>query len=106
MQSLAVQPTLTPSQQRALTTFDTLPDGGMVDVQVVAALCGFSVATAWRLTRKGDLPTPVRLTAGTTRWRVGALRQWLTGAGVTSPTARVSRNAAGVFAGTAGAPAS
>ena len=53
---------LTATQLRALSGFDKLPDAALV-VHVVAALCGFSVPTAWRLARTGKLPTPTRLTA-------------------------------------------
>ena len=65
---------LSPAQARQLAGFDELPNAAHVDVRVVAALNGISVPSAWRWTRQGKLPTPVRMTAGTTRWNVGALR--------------------------------
>ena len=61
-------------QERALASFDELPNAAHVDVRVVAALKGISVPSVWRWSREGKLPQPVRMTAGTTRWNVGALR--------------------------------
>ena len=87
---------LTAVQQRALSGFDNLPDAAQIDVQVVAALCGLSVPTAWRLARTGKLPTPTRLTAGSTRWRVGAVREWLSRAA--APADRTVRGSKGKFA--------
>lgn len=64
-----------PQKLSALEQFDNLPDSALVDVRTVAALKGVSVPTAWRWTRDGILPQPVRPTSGTTRWRVGDLRR-------------------------------
>ena len=65
---------LSPAQARALSGFDALPDAVHVDVRVVAAQQGISVPTVWRWTKAGLLPQPVRVSAGSTRWNVGALR--------------------------------
>ena len=66
---------LSPVQERTLAGFDELPNAAHVDVRVVAALKGISVPSVWRWSREGKLPQPVRMTAGTTRWNVGALRK-------------------------------
>lgn len=55
--------------------FDDLPDAAMVDVRAVAQLHGTSIPTAWRWTRAGRLPPPVKLSPGATRWNVGELRR-------------------------------
>lgn len=88
---------MTDTQQRAFDRFDALPEASLVDVVVVAALCGVSVQTAWRMARKGALPAPVRLTAGTTRWGVGAIRKFLAAGSGAAPSARGRRGAGGVF---------
>ncbi|MEX3896321.1 helix-turn-helix transcriptional regulator [Paraburkholderia sp. BR10954] len=56
-----------------LRNFDALPDAAWVDVNVVAALYGCSVPTAWRRSRLGAIPRP-RKFYGSTRWHVGTLR--------------------------------
>ncbi|PAJ77316.1 transcriptional regulator [Burkholderia ubonensis] len=62
-----------------LRNFDSLPNAASVDVQVVAALCGCSVSTAWDRSRRGALPKPRKI-GGSARWNVGELRAVLTGA--------------------------
>ena len=52
------------------------PDAARGDMRVVA-LRGFSAPTVWSLARKGSLPAPMRITAGKTPRRVGAVRKWL-----------------------------
>ncbi|WHZ12090.1 MAG: hypothetical protein OJF60_002531 [Burkholderiaceae bacterium] len=57
--------------------FDRLPDSAFIGVRAVAQVFGISVPSAWRWSRDGALPKPVRLSAGSTRWRVGDLRKRL-----------------------------
>jgi predicted DNA-binding transcriptional regulator AlpA len=57
--------------------FHNSADSAQVDVQVVAAVYDCSVPTIWRNCRTGKIPAPRRLTARTTRWCVGEIRQAL-----------------------------
>ncbi len=57
--------------------FDRLPESALVDIRVVAQLFNVSVPTGWRWSREGRLPKPLKLTTGSTRWRVGDLRKVL-----------------------------
>ena len=52
-------------------------------VSQVATRFGVSVATVWRWVRQGDLPSPVKISERTTRWRrsdIEAHEQRLAGA--------------------------
>lgn len=57
--------------------FDNKSDASLVDDKTVAAVFGIHRNSVWRLAREGRLPTPVRVTEHTTRWRVGELRKTL-----------------------------
>ena len=61
------------------------------------ALPSISVKTAWRMARTGQLLAPVRLTAGTTRWRVGAIRVFLSAAPLPAASTRGRREDGGAF---------
>lgn len=61
----------------ALKDFDSLPDSANVRLPIVAALCGCSDSTVWRMVRRGDLPRPRKLTERVTAWNVGQLRAHL-----------------------------
>ncbi|MFZ6689022.1 helix-turn-helix transcriptional regulator [Undibacterium sp. SXout11W] len=63
----------------ALESFDTLPASAHVRLPVVAALNGVSHPTIWRWVKAGRLPSPVKLGANTTAWRVGDLREFMQG---------------------------
>jgi predicted DNA-binding transcriptional regulator AlpA len=58
----------------ALQNFDSLPDAAHVRLPVVCGLFACSPATAWRRTKAGTLPAPVKLSDRVTAWRVGDLR--------------------------------
>nr|WP_062081305.1 hypothetical protein [Caballeronia udeis] len=75
MASAGIQPTI----PKALAAFDSMPASALVDVKVVAGLYGCSVPTIWRRAASGLLPKPEKH-GGTTRWRVGDLRQALSSA--------------------------
>lgn len=57
--------------------FDRLPDSALIDVKTVALVRGVSIATVWRLARKGLFPKPEPGLPGTraTRWQVGKVRR-------------------------------
>lgn len=61
----------------ALANFDRLPDTGFVRLPVLTGLLGCSKATVWRRCKLGQLPSPVKLSAGTTAWRVVDIRSHL-----------------------------
>ena len=61
--------------QRIVAEFDNLPDGALVDVQVVAAMRSRSVASTWRDVANGYLPPPIKISPQATRWRVADLRK-------------------------------
>ncbi len=44
--------------------------------KAVAARYESSRATVWRWVKTGQFPQPVKLGAGTTRWRLADLEQW------------------------------
>lgn len=61
----------------ALQAFDTLPDSAFVSLPVVCGLYECSAATAWRRVKSGQIVSPHRIGARTTRWNVGELRRAL-----------------------------
>jgi len=61
----------------ALVDFENLPDSSNVRLPVVMGLYGVSSATVWRNVKNGKIPKPRKLTARTTCWNVGELRQFL-----------------------------
>lgn len=54
--------------------FESLPDAAFLDVRAVARLYSTCPSTIWRWCKSGRFPQPVKLTAQTTRWRVGDVR--------------------------------
>ena len=43
----------------------------------VVALTGLSATTLWRLTRRGEFPKPIRLSAGAVGWLDTEIMAWL-----------------------------
>lgn len=43
----------------------------------LAGYVGLSLATLWRLRRRGDLPEPIRLSPGCVGWRTSDVDAWL-----------------------------
>lgn len=43
----------------------------------LAGHVGLSLATLWRLRRRGDLPEPIRLSPGCVGWRASVVDAWL-----------------------------
>lgn len=56
---------------------NTLPATGYVSASTLAALLETSPTTIWRWSKSGILPKPVKLGAGTTRWRVEEVNEAL-----------------------------
>jgi predicted DNA-binding transcriptional regulator AlpA len=48
----------------------------LIDAKALADLLSVSPATVWRLHSAGKVPMPLKL-AGSTRWRLDEIRQWL-----------------------------
>lgn len=67
------------AQQSALSNFDSLPNSAHVRLPVVAALHGVHAQTIWRWVKTGRIPSPVKLGINTTAWRVGDLRESMSG---------------------------
>lgn len=63
--------------EAAFKNFPSLPDCALVDARVVCPLYGISKATLWRRISQGLVPQPMKLSARSTRWRVGDLRKHL-----------------------------
>ncbi|MEI8169834.1 MAG: AlpA family phage regulatory protein [Rhodoferax sp.] len=66
--------------------FDTLPKSAFArQSQLVqspatpAAPLPFSAATLWRKVKDGSFPKPVKLSERVTAWRVGDVREWMSG---------------------------
>lgn len=62
-----------------IEVFDRLPDDALLNVQEVGALAGRSVPSVWRDRKAGYLPSPVKVGANATRWRVADVRSYLSG---------------------------
>ena len=58
-----------------LSRFDLLPDDALISIDVLCALRERSRASIWRDVKSGYCPTPIRIGARCTRWRVGDLRK-------------------------------
>lgn len=61
----------------SLSGFDALPNSAFVDVATVAALLGCSRNTVWRKAKAGTLASPIKTGPNSTRWKVGAIRDYL-----------------------------
>lgn len=73
------------SQLKPLTSFDSLPDVAMIQLRPLLnyKVLPYSATTIWRKCRSGDFPSPIKLSAGITAWRVGDIRNYLQG--ISSP---------------------
>ncbi len=70
--------------QKTTSWFETLSDSALIKLDRIVKtpnnpdpLIDTSRSTWWRWVAAGFAPEPVRLSAGTTLWRVGVLREWL-----------------------------
>jgi prophage regulatory protein len=57
----------------------TLNEGSnrIIRPRELAERIGLSLATIWRLRRRGDLPDPIRLSPGCVGWRISDIDAWL-----------------------------
>ncbi|MFT3759324.1 helix-turn-helix transcriptional regulator [Thauera sp.] len=58
-------------------SFDSLPSSAMVDDETFAVVLGCHRNTIWRKAKAGDLPKPIKTGPRSTRWQVGAIREYL-----------------------------
>ena len=67
------------SQLKPLTSFDSLPDVAMIQLRPLLnyKVLPYSATTIWRKCRSGDFPSPIKVSAGITAWRVGDIRNYL-----------------------------
>lgn len=57
-----------------IENLDAMPNCGFVAARSLAAWLGVSQVTVWRWVKTGQLPTPKKLGANTTRFHVGEVR--------------------------------
>ena len=60
-----------------LTNFDNLPDTALIDGRVAAQVLCCSYNQVFRLSREGRLARPIKTGPRSTRWKVGAIREYL-----------------------------
>ena len=67
--------------ERGLTPagIDGLSDNALIRLENLHSfnIVPFSSSTVWRKVRTGDFPSPIKVSAGVTAWRVGDVRAWL-----------------------------
>lgn len=61
----------------ATTSTLTTPSDRILRPRELAGHVGLSLATLWRLRRRGDLPEPIRLSPGCVGWRSSDIEAWL-----------------------------
>ncbi len=54
-----------------------LPETGYVRQAQLVKIIPFSAATLWRKVKDGSFPSPVKLSARVTGWRVEDIRTWM-----------------------------
>jgi predicted DNA-binding transcriptional regulator AlpA len=61
------------------TTFDDLPDVALIQMRPLInfKVIPYSATTIWRKCRSGEFPSPIKVSAGITAWRVGDIREYL-----------------------------
>lgn len=65
------------ASQRDRTTSDLPTTGFIRQAQLIPTVVPFSSATLWRRVKDGSFPTPVKLSAGCTAWRIEDIRAWM-----------------------------
>jgi len=60
-------------------SIDGLSDNALIRLENLHSfnIVPFSSSTVWRKVRTGDFPSPIKVSAGVTAWRVGDIRAWL-----------------------------
>ena len=63
----------------AQTTFDDLPDVALIQIRALInfKVVPYSATTIWRKSRSGEFPSPIKISAGVTAFRVGDIRGYL-----------------------------
>jgi predicted DNA-binding transcriptional regulator AlpA len=64
---------------RKLKQFDDLPDGALVNAQVVCAMRDRSPSSLLRDVKAGRFPPPIKTGPNSVRWRAGDIRRVLKG---------------------------
>ena len=66
-------------QPKSLVSFEQLPDSALLRLYqlIEQNIIPFSSSTLWRKCRSGQFPTPIKVSANVTGWRVGEVRRWL-----------------------------
>ena len=61
------------------TSFDDLPDMALIQLRPLMnfKVVPYSATTIWRKCRAGEFPSPIKVSAGITAWRVGDIREYL-----------------------------
>lgn len=62
---------------RATTSILTDGSNRIIRPRELAERIGLSLATIWRLRRRGDMPEPIRLSPGCVGWRLSDTDEWL-----------------------------
>ena len=67
----------------ANVTFDALPDMALIQLRPLMnfKVVPYSATTIWRKCRTGEFPSPIKVSAGITAWRVGDIRDYLNSVG-------------------------
>ena len=60
-------------------TFDALPDMALIQIRALVnyKVVPYSATTIWRKCRAGEFPSPIKVSAGITAFRVGDIREYL-----------------------------
>lgn len=67
------------NSMKTQSTSSALISDRIIRPRELSARIGLSLATNWRLRRRGDLPEPIRLSPGCVGWRTSDIDAWLTG---------------------------
>jgi len=59
--------------------FDSMPDSALARKRALkeSGIFPFSDSTLWRMCEANQFPTPIKVSASITAWRVGEIRDWL-----------------------------
>ena len=55
----------------------TLPATGYIRISKLILILPLSASTIWRKAKKGEFPTPIKLSEQITAWRVEDVRAWM-----------------------------
>ena len=71
------------NRQKPTTSFDHLPDVALIQLRPLMnfKVVPYSATTIWRKCRAGEFPSPIKVSAGITAWRVGDIRDYLNSVG-------------------------